>query len=164
MVNEMSLLKSIFEGMKIKEIMTTPVVTVKEDDELSLAQMKFVNNHINHLVVVNSDNQVVGLLSHKYLYRTQSPRKVVSEEMDYDPDILMEGGDSFYSKETLDRFILRTIMNKEPITLGPQDSVARAISIMASRHLSCIPVVDQTRRPIGVLTNQEIVTYLAKNF
>ena len=162
MDNEIIDVRNLLEKTIIKDIMMTPVVTIFEDDELSLAQVRFVNNHINHLVVVDHDKKLVGILSHKYLYRTQAPRRIISEEMDYDPDILFEGGDSFYSKESLDSYILRNIMNKTPQSLRPEDSIAKGVLIMAHKNVSCIPIVDQNRRPCGILSHQEIVTFLAK--
>ncbi len=155
-------LKVLFEKTKIKDVMTTPVVTIHENDEVSEAQMKFVNNHISHLIVVNTENKLVGIISQKYLYKTQSPRKIISEEMDYDPDILFDGDNSFYSKDTLDRFILHSIMSKDPFSLSPEDSLAKGILSMAQKKISCIPIVDQNRRPQGVLSHQEIVIFAAK--
>lgn len=149
-----------FTQAKVRDVMDTKVVTVREDDDFSVAQRKFVENHITHLVIVNNQYQLVGLISQKYIYKTQSPRKIIGDELEPDPGILLDG-DSFYLKETLDSYILRNIMKKNPFVLTPDDSLAEVIINMAKKNLGCIPIVDANRKICGVVTSQEIVQYLA---
>ena len=155
------LMTSFLDQIKIKDVMIKNVVKIYEDDELSIAEQKFVENHINYLVVIDHDKKIVGLLSRKYLYKTLAPRKIVSEEMDYDPQIIIDG-DSFYEKATLDNFILRNIMNKNPSCLKPEDSLKTALLMMAEKKVSCIPVIDANKKPVGVLSHQEIVGYVGR--
>jgi len=156
--------QDLFKNTKLEEIMRTPVITVREDDEFSDAEKKFISNHtINHLCVVNRENQLVGIISQKYIYKTQSPRKILGhEELDYSPDIMIDG-DSFYHKDSLDSYILRSIMQKNPFTLKVDDSVADAIVNMNKRNLGCIPLIDDNKKIKGVLTNNEIVLFIAKH-
>jgi CBS domain-containing protein len=150
----------LFDRVKIKDVMAKDVITVYEDDELSIAQQKFVENNIIYLVVINHEGKLVGLLSRKYLYKTLSPRKIVQEEMDYDPEIILEG-DSFYEKESLDSYILYNIMSKHPFSLKPEDSLKIAIKAMADKKIGCIPIVDAKNHPCGVLSHQEIVYFIS---
>ena len=157
---EIAVFTKFFNMTPIKEVMVKNVVTVFEDDELSVAQEKFVENHLYYLVVVDHHNKLVGLLSRKYIYKALSPRKIISEEMDYDPQLIIEG-DSFYEKQSLDSYILRNIMNRNPFSLKPEDTLKTALLNMAKRNLSCIPIVDGKNEPRGVLSHQEIVGYAA---
>src|SRR6185295_10712399 len=114
----------ILKQTKIKQFMSRQVVTINADDEFSEVQVKFTNDHVTHVVVIDSDRKVVGLISQKYLYRTQSPRKVINEEMEYRADLLKDGDDTFYTKEMLDSYILSHIMQKKPLCLSPEDTLA----------------------------------------
>jgi CBS-domain-containing membrane protein len=158
MENSLELLRQT----KIKHIMNQHATTVNINDELSAAQMKFTSEHLTHLVVVDNENKVVGLLSQKYLYKTRSPRKVVSEVMEYRPDLLRDGADTFYTKDMLDSYILERIMQARPLTLGLEDTLAEAILHMANKKLGCIPVVDNENRIQGVLTHFEIIGFLSR--
>ena len=155
---EINSFSRFFGNIPVKEVMIRKFVTVFEDDELSIAQQRFVENNIYYLVVISHEKKLVGVLSRKYLYKTLAPRKIVSEEMDYDPDLIIEG-DSFYEKETLDSYILRNIMNRKPFALGPEDTLKTALLNMAKRNLSFIPIVDQKKEPCGILSHQEIIGY-----
>jgi len=153
-------LSEIFSQTKIEDVMNNEPIVIKESADLSEVQLKFKNFQLSHLLIVNDAYKLVGLISQKYLYKTQSPRKVLTDEMEYRPDVILDG-DSFYEKETLDSFILRNVMMKSPFTLQPEDSLQDAFSNMAKKNLGCIPVVDKDLRIKGVLTDQAIVRYIA---
>ncbi|HDT13960.1 MAG TPA: IMP dehydrogenase [Candidatus Aminicenantes bacterium] len=44
----------------------------------------------------------------------------------------------------------------EPITLRPQDTVARAIEVMREHRISGLPVTDEANKLVGILTNRDI--------
>lgn len=46
------------------------------------------------------------------------------------------------------------IMN--PITLGPQNTIRDALELMAKFHISGIPIVDNTKKLIGIVTNRDL--------
>ena len=155
-------IKMLFEMTKIQDIMRTPVITVYEDDDFSEAEEKFTHYGINYILVTNRENKLVGVLSQKYIYKTQSPRKILGhEELDYDPNIIVDG-DSFYDKESLDRYILRNIMSKNPFVLSPEDSITDAVLAMDKKNLGCIPIVDEKNKVKGIVTDREVVRFLVQ--
>ncbi len=151
----------LFEKIKLKDVMKSPVVTIYEDDELSIAEERFTVHGVSYLPVVSHGNKLVGLLTQKYVYKTQSPRRIIShEEIDFNPNVILDG-EAYYSKETLDSYILRNIMKHDPFSLGPDDNLADAISNMNRLVIGCIPIVDEQKKVIGVLTIREIIVFLA---
>jgi IMP dehydrogenase len=44
----------------------------------------------------------------------------------------------------------------DPITLSPGDRLGRAVELMAQHQVSGFPVVDEARRPVGILTHRDI--------
>lgn len=154
-------IRTLLERIKIKDIMTVPVVTIYEDEELSDAEERFINRRVSYLPVISRDNRVVGLLSQKYLYKTLSPRKILNKDLDYQEDMLIDG-DTFYSKEMLNSYMLRHVMFKDPFTLPPEASVGSAVLNMSSRRIGCIPIVNQDKSICGIFTNQDIVDFSAR--
>jgi len=157
----LNILKQVFGVVKVKDLMRSPAITVGEDEDLSWAIVKLTNHGISHLVAVDQSDRVTGILSHKYIYRTQSPRKIIGQESLYTPDMILDG-DSYYYKESLDKYYIRQVMKKHPPTIRPGQPVVDAIKVMAERKLGCIPVVDKEKHPIGIITEREIIEYAAK--
>jgi acetoin utilization protein AcuB len=140
--------------------MTTHVFSIREDANLSQAVRLFNDQNLTHLPVVDPNNKVVGMLSHMYVYKTQAPRKFVEGEMTTATDMLVDG-DSFYLKETLDRFYLKNVMKKDPLTVHMDESLAVVVHAMANRRIGCIPVVDDLKNLVGIITNQDVINFLA---
>jgi IMP dehydrogenase len=44
----------------------------------------------------------------------------------------------------------------EPVTLGPRDSVADALELMARYHISGVPITDDAGKLVGILTNRDL--------
>jgi acetoin utilization protein AcuB len=154
-------LKKYLQETKVTEIMKKNVVTIFEYDDMSDAEEKFIHNKISHLIVVDHDNKFLGLVSQKYIYKTQSPRKIIKEEMDYDKNIVIDG-DTFYEKDTLNKYILRTVMHKAPVVLTPDASIMEALMQIEKKMISCIPIVDKDRKVVGVLTDRDLVSLFSR--
>jgi CBS domain-containing protein len=155
------ILEKIFGFVRVKHIMNEDPVTIKQDEDFSLAALKFKAHHVNYLIVVDETDRVVGLISHKYLYRTLSPRKLMSPDARFDSRIILDG-DSYYEKESLDQFILRRMMKPSPVTIRPGEPAIKAVQLMARHDLGCLPVVGRRQRVIGMVTDREIVQYAAR--
>lgn len=52
---------------------------------------------------------------------------------------------------------LEKLVFREPVTLGPDASIVEAAQIMRQKHVGSVITVDADRRPIGILTDRDIV-------
>ena len=152
---------NLWRETKIKDVMAVKVKTLYEDDELSKAQEIFMSDHVFYIPIISHDDKLIGLMSHKYLYRTRSPRKFIEGDAFYEPGFLVDG-DSYYEKETLDSYILRAMMQRDPCTMRPQESLADAVVTMVKRNLGCLIIVDDNRRVAGMVTDREILFFTAR--
>ena len=59
---------------------------------------------------------------------------------------------------------LGDVMTREPETLGPDTLIAYAINRLHSASYRTIPLIDAQGRPIGVMTVNDIVQWLAELF
>jgi CBS domain-containing protein len=55
---------------------------------------------------------------------------------------------------------LRSIMSSELICVRQDLEIHRVVGLMIGRSVGCLPVVDQQRRPIGVITKFDLVEQL----
>jgi acetoin utilization protein AcuB len=130
----------------ISELMSKSVHVVHESDEFHEVQEKMEFHDIRHLPVVNDAGVLVGIITQRDLYKIHSPRKT-------------EDG-WYYDKDLLDNFILRNLMRKEVFTLTPQHSLEECIKIMAKLKYGCVVVIDQGRKPCGIVTPHDILKFL----
>ena len=151
----------ILKKMRMKDVMVTKVITIPEEDDLATAHEKFIVHGISYLCVVDASERLTGILSRKYLYRVQAPKRIIEGQNVYDKNILLDG-DSYFDKEALEGFHLKTIMKRDPFSLGPDDSVATAIKNMSQKQIGCIPILDQNKKVVGVFTNQDVVNLMAQ--
>jgi len=156
-----NLFEKVFGVIKVKDLMRSPAITIGETEDLSWAIVKFKNHSISHLVVINDEEAVVGILSPKYIYRTQSPRKIMGQDTTYTSDMVLDG-DAYFHKETLNQYAVRHVMKKHPPTIRPGLPIVDVIKMMAKRKLGSIPVVDKDMRALGIITEREIIEYAAK--
>ena len=131
--------------MNIETIMSKSVVTVEMDDSLRVVKEIFDNIRFHHLLVVDSD-KLSGVISDRDLLKALSPNigTVIENSRD---------------AATLNKRV-HQIMTRELVTLPPDAGVDDAIHIFNSHNISCIPVVDDERRPVGILSWRDILKTL----
>ncbi|MEX0945582.1 MAG: CBS domain-containing protein [Balneolaceae bacterium] len=114
----------------VSNIMTTDLVTVTENDiaELVLKVMEWRN--INHLPVEDINGKLKGIITKKRLvhYLNRS-----------DSDQLATAAD---------------VMDKKPVTIGPNDDIKYAMLLMLDKKVSCLPVVEKDEL-IGIITDKD---------
>jgi predicted transcriptional regulator len=129
--------------MYVKGIMDTHMARIREDSNLHVAAEIVALSGVSDLMVVTDNGSFVGVLSEGDILRAALP--------DID-EIVEEGGtlESAYQvflrrgAELSDRPIAPLII-REPITLQPEDHVAKATAILISKQIRLLPVVKDGR-------------------
>jgi len=140
-------IKQYLLDTKLQDVMASPVITVKENDDFALVQEKIALYDVRHLPVINDAGSVVGLISQRDLYQIHSPRR-------------LEDGSWFYDKEALNQFLLKNVMVANPFTLKPTNSLFEAIEATLRFKFGCIPIVDDYMHPCGIITRDSILKHL----
>src|SRR4030095_6386482 len=52
--------------------------------------------------------------------------------------------------------LVRDVMTKQPVTIGPEASLASAIAVMRERGIRHLPVVDDAGRLLGIITDRDL--------
>ncbi len=63
-----------------------------------------------------------------------------------------------------ERTRLADVMTPDPESLAPQDRICYAVNRMHNTGYRSVPLVDADRRPIGIVTVNDIVKWLAEIF
>jgi acetoin utilization protein AcuB len=131
--------------MKIGKIMSKSVVTVEMDDSLKVVKEIFDNTHFHHLLVVESD-KLYGVISDRDLLKALSPNIGTVAETVRD-------------KATLNKKA-HQIMTRKPVTLATYTGIYEAVEIFIEQNLSCIPVVDEKKKPVGIISWRDILKFI----
>ena len=131
--------------MSIAKIMSTRVVSVHMDDSLQSLRELFAATGLHHLVGVH-DNKLQGIISDRDLMKSISPFVDTLSERKLD-------------RATLDKKA-HQIMTREVITLNPSDSVYSAIELFNTHKISCIPIIDTKRHPVGMVSWRDVMKFM----
>ena len=132
--------------MSVREIMSQPVVTVEMDDSLKKVKEIFDNSRFHHLLVVES-GKLFGVISDRDLLKAISPNIGTAAEINRDLATLKKK--------------VHQIVTRNPVTLGPEAAISEAIEIFNAYSISCIPVIDDQRKPVGIVSWRDILKSFA---
>lgn len=133
---------------KVEDIMTRDVFTVTLDDTLHKVDEIMQTEKISHVPVID-DGKFVGLITERTVREYSHLR-------------LYEYDDSFGEEAQNKISDYRVIMEKNVRVIFPEDSVQKAIEIMAKYKLDCLPVVDWKHYLVGILTSIDVMLFMHK--
>jgi len=129
--------------MKVQDIMSKRVVTVRLDDRLHVVKKIFDSTHFHHLLAIEDDGTLYGVVSDRDLLRALSP-------------FIGSTAETVRDAATLNKAV-HQIMTRKPITLPPEASVADAIKVFLAHPVSCIPIVDAQFVPLGIVSWRDVL-------
>jgi acetoin utilization protein AcuB len=133
--------------MALGNLMTARVVTVEMDDRLAVVKEIFDTMHFHHLLVIDEHKKLSGVLSDRDLLRALSPYVGSAAETTRD-------------LATLNKRV-HQIMTRHPVTLRPHSGVAEAVNLLLKNRISCIPIVDDDFKPVGIVSWRDLLRALA---
>ncbi len=128
--------------MNVEEVMSKRLITVEMDDKLTVVKVIFDNVNIHHLLVVESD-KLFGAICDRDMLKALSPNIGTIVEMNRDTITLNKK--------------VHQIMTSEPVTLALDADISDAIEIFNNHDISCIPVVDDKNKPVGIISWRDII-------
>ncbi len=140
--------------MKVKDVMTTEVLTVAPDTELRDVAALLVDKRISGVPVVENE-RVVGVVSERDILFKERPVDGIHRGL---LAWLMDEGDLMLK---IDAVTAREAMTSPPITIAPGRSVADAAALMLDEVVSRLPVVDSGRLA-GIVTRHDLVRAFAR--
>lgn len=135
-ITEHDMLRAMQSGQQttttLREIMTSPVITVPVSMSALDAYQVCLRNGVRHLVIVDDARQLFGLVSetdfrmHIHLTALSGRRQIAS------------------------------VMTRSVFNLPPHASLQEALNLMQAHRDTCI-VVTEDERPLGIITERDIV-------
>lgn len=136
--------------IRVKEMMNKKPSTIGIDEPFSRVWEIMSIQGIRHLPVLDDERILQGIITKTDLYGLISPRRTME-------------GNPVYDKTELDRYILKHVMNKDVYTLSPDDQLEKAIAVVGLREFGCLPVVDDKKYLVGIVTPIDMLRAIAKH-
>jgi CBS domain-containing protein len=121
--------------MKIADLMTRRVHVAGPDLDAETAWRCMEQLHIRHLVVVDEQEQVIGLVSERDL-----------------------GGR--HGAQVRHQKSVRDLMTPEPVSLDPEADVRQAAEMLRGLSIGCFPVIADSAL-VGIITTSDLLDVLA---
>jgi predicted transcriptional regulator len=139
--------------MLIEQAMTTPAVKIMHDSNLMLAAQIAALSSVSDIMVVDKNNQFIGVLSEGDILRAAMPNT---------NEILNEGGtleQAFHifleNGKSLSKIKIAPLVIVNPITVAPHDHIAKATTIMIDKMIRRLPVVMEGTL-LGTISRSDI--------
>lgn len=116
--------------MRVKELMTSKVFTVEQQDLIDRAFFLIHYEKIRHLPVVKK-GKVIGIVSDRDLYKALGPKN--------NSNVIEAGATELHVAPR----IVRNIMRRGVLTVIPDTHASEAAAIMADSKVGALPVVDK---------------------
>jgi CBS domain-containing protein len=126
----------------VADVMTRRIVTVTEKDVLETAEYGMHKMRFRHLPVVDAGGKLVGLLSYGDLLHAVSST-LSDKEAERNALILQQP--------------VRRIMQREVLTVQPNDSLIEAGKVLWESKIGCLPVVGDDGALLGLLTKSDFI-------
>jgi CBS domain-containing protein len=133
--------------LKVKDLMTTPVFSLKETDSLQSARAMMELQRIRHIPIVTVDTIFTGLVTHRDILAA-----TISQLAEMDPE----------TQKEIDAGIpLREIMRTDIKTVDEDSPLKNAAQTLLNHKYGCLPVVHDGVL-MGILTEADFLRLTIK--
>ncbi len=132
--------------MLVKDFMTGEVTALQETDTLLDAAMIFVRSSFRHVPVLR-DKKVVGIITER-------------DVKQFAPSLLSRTSAEEYN-QIMETTPISRVMTREPACLSPNQPVFEAATILHSRRVGCLPVVENGEL-VGIITTTDLLGLLIR--
>jgi len=129
-----------FPPRRVRDLMTRTPLTVEPDDSLTSVWNLMASSDVRHLPVVR-EGRLVGLVTQRDLLAA-----------DLSPLTEPACNEAHHLRNEVQ---VEKIMCRRPITIGPDDLLLRAGTMMLERRIGCLPVVESGQL-VGILTDADL--------
>jgi len=119
---------------RVKDVMTTRIITAKPTDEIKLVASLIVKHGIDHVPIVDESNRLVGIITSWDVARA-----------------VAEGSES-----------LSEVMSSRVVAARQSETVDIVANRLSKNNISGMPVVDDENRLIGMVTTDGLAKTLRR--
>jgi|GEM_PF-2091178 len=122
-------------ALRVDEVMSENLIVLRESDNCDLLGIlnHFRTHHIRHLPVLKADGSTVGVVTQDRIRAYLQPTDLLKLRR------------------------VREVMSSEVVCAGLTTPLRAIAQLMDEHRISCVAIADSNARPIGILTERDIV-------
>jgi len=133
---------------KCKDVMTRNLITVSEHETVTTVARMFDEFGFHHLPVVNSDSQLVGIVSLTDIERLKLSASIFKTKKQEE-----------YNEALFESLLVKFIMTKNVTQLNPDDDISKAYIIFKQNNFRALPITDGNQLT-GIVTPLDLLDHL----
>lgn len=123
--------------MNAEKLMTKNAVVFDENMTLQQAAMELIDRHLGGAPVVNSDGDVIGMITEKDL--------IVSAD--------------FIGESKMKIMKVHEVMTRDVVSFSKDSAVSEIASTLIHRNIKRVPILDQ-KKCAGIISRKDILKFL----
>lgn len=153
--------------MKVKEVMSSPVMSIRPDTLVKDAAAMLAEKNVSGVPVVEGD-ELVGVFSEIDVLRSIKTTKkdlrlvfpsISSLGIAFQEEVTQR--ELLEAYEEIGNTPVSQVMSKEVFTVSPEITLSEAVVMMVEHKIQRLPVVDG-KRLVGIVTRGDIIRGLAQ--
>ena len=147
--------------MKVSEIMSSPVLTIKGDETLEQAAKMMLENAKGGLPVLDDGGELIGIVTESDF---SAKEHAIPFSRVYAPQLFGE----WMSKEGVEKaykaarnITVDKIMSAPVVTIGPESTVADAVKKMLEHHIHRV-VVEDDGSVVGIVSRHDLLKLVVR--
>lgn len=132
--------------LKVKEVMTSELITVKSDTILKEVNMIFEKENIHHVPVISIENKFLGIISKSDILLLLDWGTKLSLPVSIRKNFFL-----------LTSNLAKDVMVTNVIKVSPDDTIQRCVQIFRENYFKALPVVDDNDKLIGIITTYDLM-------
>ena len=142
--------------MKVKDVMTTKVVTVSPDNSVKRAAGIMLDKHISGLPVVDDEGKLVGLISEgDLLRRSELGLRIIAAP---EQSASLEEMASAYVKSHA--WKVADVMSNNVVTVDEEADLSHVATLMAENGIKRLPVI-RNGKLVGIVSRADLLHAIA---
>ncbi|GIW63556.1 MAG: CBS domain-containing protein [Patescibacteria group bacterium] len=128
------------------------LITINENQQVSEALSVFKTNKVSKLVCVDDHSHLRGVLTYYDLIA-----------LSLSPKFRISYGDRAGNRHKDWQMPVKNFMKTYVLTLKPTDTLSLAASMILDKEIGSVVVLDNNKKPIGIITTKDIISVILEN-
>ena len=145
--------KKILHDTKVADFMTTPVISINQNQHVSDLVDILTEHNISGVPVVDDAGLVVGAISEKNIFRS------LAQSAEVRPMRMLAAclTTPFFLTDRERAQQVKNLMTSPAITIAQDASLADVVEIFHAKDINRLPVVDEHGYAVGIISRQDSV-------
>lgn len=150
--------------LKVRDLMTTQLITLQPTDTIKKAAIKFAVDNISGAPVVDNRNHLLGILSENDILNIILKEQLLLEKENYDGDLLTYAMDSADEtddnlkkiSDEISNMTVADVMIRTVLTTTPDTHIIEVLKAMINMDVNRLPVVERGV-VLGIISREDII-------